>query len=165
MVELEAKHFPLVLLDLGGSERTPEELRSVFVGFQEVNRLARAERKRWVLVATTDSPPNAVERKIIAEESNKFSKEDHALTLTSVLVIPNGIIRSVVTAISWMLRSTAPIAAAPTISAAVDLAVDRLRSNGFALPQLQAEHAKRWFLRKESIPRLRTAAGDGKGAR
>ena len=165
MVELEAKHFPLVLLDLGGSGRTPDELRNVFAGFQEVNRRARAEARRWVLVAVTESPPNAVERKIIADESNKFSKEDHALTVAAVLVIPNGIIRSVVTAISWMLRAMAPLAAAPTTSTAVDMAVARLRSIGLDVPQQQADQAKRWFLRKESIPKLHRAAEDGRGAR
>jgi hypothetical protein len=162
VISLEAKHFPLVLLDLGGSERTPDELRGVFAGFREVNKRATAEGKRWVLVAVTDSPPNALERKIISEESGKYSAADHALTLAAVLVIPNSVIRAVVTALTWMMPKMAPLASAATTSAAVDVAVERLRGIGIDCPAELSEPAKQWFRRNESTPRLRKAAGGGK---
>jgi hypothetical protein len=164
VVEFEAKYFPLVLLDLGGSDRNPEELRGAFARFHEVNARAKAEGTRWVLVAVTDTPPSAIERKVIAEESNKFSKEDHALTVAAVLVIPNGIIRAMVTAIGWMTR-TAPMAAAPTTSDAVDLAVERLRGFGLDCAQQQADGAKGWFLRNVSAPKERRVVGGGSRAR
>jgi hypothetical protein len=166
VIALEAKHFPLVLLDLGGSERSPDELRDVFAGFREVNRRATAEGKRWVLVAVTDTPPSAIERKIISEESGKFSAADHALTLAAVLVIPNGVIRAVVTALTWMIPKMAPLASAATTSAAVDLAVERLRAIGIDCPTELTDPAKQWFLRNEAMPQPREAAGGGRrGAR
>jgi hypothetical protein len=165
MVHLEAKHFPLVLLDLGGDGRTPDDLRGVFASFREVNGRAAAERKRWALIAVTDTPPNAVERKVISDESNKFSPAEHALTVAAVLVIPNGIIRSVITALGWMIPKMAPLASAPTTSAAVDLAVERLRAIGLDCQPRDVDQAKRWFLRNESAPKLRIAAGGGKGER
>ena len=164
MVQLETKHFPLVLLDLGGSDRTPDEVRGMFAGFHPIHRRARAEGKRWALVAVTQSPPNAVERKILAEEANKFPKEDQALIAVMVLVIPDSIIRSVVTALSWMMRVTTPLVAAPTSSAAVDVAVERLRAIGLDVPQPEVAQAKRWFLHNASMAKLRVAGG-GKGPR
>jgi hypothetical protein len=161
VVEFETRHFPLVLLDLGGSDRKPDELRAVFGRFREVNERARAEGKRWVLIAATDSVPNAIERKVIAEETNKVSKEDHALTLVAVLVVPNAIIRSALTAIGWMTRTTAPMTAAPSPSAAVDVAVERLRAIGIECSQQRAERAKAWFLRKAPAPTESRVAGDG----
>jgi hypothetical protein len=165
VVRLEVGHFPLVLLDLGDSERTPDEFREAFAHFHEANRRAKAEGKRWVLVAVTDSPPNAIERKIIAEESNKFSPEDQRLCAASVLVIPNSIIRSVVTALSWMMQNMSPLVPAPTTAAAVDVAVERLRAIGIDCTVEEAGHAKRWFQQKESMTNLRASPGGKKAAR
>jgi hypothetical protein len=165
MVQLEAKHFPLVLLDLGGTGRTPDDLRGVFASFRAVNDRATTERRRWALIAVTDTPPNAIERKVISDESNKFSPAEHALTVAAVLVIPNGIIRSVITALSWMIPKMAPLASAPTTSAAVDLAVDRLRAIGLDCAPGNVDQAKRWFLRNESAPKLRIVAGGENGER
>jgi hypothetical protein len=165
VVRLEVKHFPLVLLDLGDSDRAPDEFREAFAHFHEVNRRAKAEGKRWVLVAATDSPPSAIERKIIAEESNKFSREDQKLCAASVLVIPNGIIRSIVTALSWMIPNMAPLVPAPTTDAGVDVAVERLRAIGIEYPKGEAHSAKRWFERSESMTKLRTSRGGIKAAR
>jgi hypothetical protein len=165
VVRLEVGHFPLVLLDLGGSERTPDEFREAFAHFHEANRRAKAEGKRWVLVAVTDGPPNAVERKIIAEESNKFSPADQKLCAASVLVIPNSIIRSVVTALSWMIASMAPLVPAPTTAAAVDVAVERLRAIGVHCSAEEAGLAKRWFQQNESMTNLRASTGGKNAAR
>jgi hypothetical protein len=165
VVRLEVGHFPLVLLDLGGSERTPDEFREAFAQFHDVNRRARAEGKRWILVAVTESPPNAIERKIIAEESNKFSPDDQKLCAASVLVIPNGIIRSVVTALGWMIHTMSPLVPAPTTAAAVDVAVERLRTLGIDCSAEEAGHARRWFQQNESMTNLRASAGGKKAAR
>jgi hypothetical protein len=132
---------------------------------REVNRRASAERKRWALIAATDTPPNAIERKVISDESNKFSPAEHALTVAAVLVIPNGIIRSVITALSWMIPKMAPLASAATTGAAVDFAVERLRAVGLDCKREDVDQAKRWFLRNESIRKLRSVAGEGTEAR
>jgi hypothetical protein len=150
---------------LGGSDRTPDEFRQAFAHFHDANRRARAEGKRWVLVAVTESPPNAIERKVIAEESNKFSPEDQKLCAASVLVIPNSIIRSVVTALGWMMQTMSPLVPAPTTAAAVDVAVERLRAIGIDCTAEEAGHAKRWFQQNESMTNLRVSTGGKKAAR
>ncbi len=155
MIALEAGHFPLVLLDMGGAGRKPEEVRGMFAVFHEAKRRAMAEKVRWTLVAVTEDVPNALERKIIAEESKKFSPSDIEYCAASVLVIPNGIVRAAMTALSWMNTRMAPLAAAPTTSAAVDIAVERLRVVGTFCPELEAIRAKQWFQRNESNPRVR----------
>jgi hypothetical protein len=164
VVQLEAKYFPLVLLYLGGSGRTPEELRGALARFREVHQRAWTEGRRWILVAATDTLPDAVERKIIAEESNKFAKHDVAGCVATVLVISNSLIRSLVTAISWMTRNISPFAVAPTSSEAVDVAVERLRAAGIDCSPQEAQQARRWFRTHESTLELR-AAGGGKGRR
>jgi hypothetical protein len=64
-----------------------------------------------------------------------------------------------------MIPKMAPLASAPTTSAAVDLAVERLRDVGLDCAPGNVDQAKRWFLRNESAPRLRSVAGVGKGER
>ena len=147
MIELEAGTFPLVLLDMGRAGRKPEEVRGMFFFFHDAKRRAIAEKVHWVLVAVTADVPHAVERKIIAEESNTFSASDLEYCAASVLVIPNGIVRAAMTALSWMNTKMAPLAAAPTTSAAVDIAVERLRAVGTFCPNLVAVRAKQWFQR------------------
>lgn len=158
MIAVESKHFPLVLLEMG-VERTPDEIRAMFVDFREVNRKAAAAMSRWVLVAATDGVPNALERKIIADESNKFSKSDHAACGASVLVISNGLVRQVVTFLQWLIPALSPLATAPTTDAAIDVAVERLRSMGIDLPGDLAEGARQWFRRGSRMPFRAAARG------
>ena len=76
-IALEITHFPILLLDMGRAGRTPEDFRAMFDGFRQANRRAIAENTRWVLVATTQEVPTAVERKMIVDESNTFSRSEH----------------------------------------------------------------------------------------
>ncbi len=155
-----------MLLDLGGADRKPDELRGVFASFREVNRRAADEGARWALIAATDAPPNAGERKVISDESNTFTPEEHALTVAAVLVIPNGMIRAAITALGWMIPKMAPLVPAPTTSAAVDIAVERLRAIGLRCASDDVEQSKRWFLRHEfASKRQSVPPAASKGAR
>ncbi len=164
VIELHAAHFPLLLLDLGGAGRTREDFHAAFAGFHEANRRARETGKRWVLIAATEKAPDAVERRIIAEEAKRFPPPDRTLCAVTVLVIPNAVIRSIVTAVGWLVQ-LGSVAAAPTTSAAVDLAIEHLRKLGYDCPKDTAESASQWFRRNERVPGRQTATGGSRGER
>jgi hypothetical protein len=153
VVQLEDAHFPLVLLDLGRAERSPEEVRAIFDGFHTIRRRCIAERVRWILVATAEDMPTAVERKILVDESNKLTRAEHELCVACVAAIPNGFVRGIITLLGWMVPNVRPVAAAPTTDLAVDMAVDRLREVGIEVPLEQAARAADWFHRERSSTR------------
>jgi hypothetical protein len=157
VVELNAAHYPLLLLDLGGADRTPEDFRAAFAGFHDANRRARETRKHWVLVATTAKPPDAVERRLIAEQAKRFEAPDRKLCALTVIVIANPILRSIATAIGWMVN-LGSVATAPTPSAAVDLAIEHLRKLGTECPRGTAARASQWFRRNEWAPAARRSS-------
>jgi hypothetical protein len=146
-VQLEVAYFPLVLLDLGRAERTPDEVRGIFDAFGTIRRRCVDESVRWVLVATTEDMPSAVERKILIDESNKLTRPEHELCVACVAVIPNGFVRGIITVLGWMVPNVSPLAAAPTTDAAIEIAVDRLRDAGIDVPGSHASEAAGWFHR------------------
>jgi hypothetical protein len=150
VVQLEVAHFPLVLLDMGRAERAQEEVRAIFDDFRAVRRRCVDECTRWVLVATTEAMPNAVERKILADESNKLTRAEHELCVACVAAVPNGFVRGIITMLGWMVPNVSPLAAAPTTDAAVAMAVDRLRDAGIDVPVSHATQAAEWFRRWRS---------------
>jgi hypothetical protein len=164
-IVVEVHYFPLVLLDLGGVGRTPEDFRAMFDGFRSANRRAIAEKTRWVLVATTNVMPTAVERKMIIDESNTFSRDEHRLVETAVLVIPNGFVRGAITLFSWMIQHLCPLAAAATTDAAVEMAAERVRKLGGDYPAERVAQAAHWFRQHDSMSRLRGAGSKIGGAR
>jgi hypothetical protein len=157
VIAIDVQHFPLVLLDMGRSRRTPEDLRGMFDAFREANARTASDGRRWVLVAVTEEVPSAVERKTIIEESNKFSAKERECSAGSVLVISNAIVRAAVTALTWMIPNLS-FMAAPTTDVAVQLAVERLRALHIDHPEDLAGRAAQWFRRSESSSSLRRAA-------
>jgi hypothetical protein len=150
VVQVEIAHFPLVLLDMGRAERSPDEVRAIFDAFRTIRERCIAERVRWILVATTDDMPTAVERKILIDESNKLTRAEHQLCVGCVAAIPNGFVRGIITVLGWMVPNVSPVSAAPTTDAAIDMAVDRLRAAGIAVPLERAARASEWFYRDKS---------------
>jgi hypothetical protein len=146
-VHLEVAHFPLVLLDMGGEERTLDEVRGIFDGFRAIRRRCVDESTRWVLVATSEAMPNAVERKILVDESNKLTPAEHHLCVACVAAVPNGFVRGIITLLGWMVPNVSPLAAAPTTEAAVGIAIDRLREAGVEVSVSHAMQAAEWFHR------------------
>jgi hypothetical protein len=83
---------------------------------------------------------------------------DRALCALTVIVISSPIIRSIATAIGWMVN-LGSVATAPTTSAAVDLALEHLRKLGTECPKGTGTRASQWFRRNEGAPSPRGAAG------
>jgi hypothetical protein len=152
VIAIDIEHFPLVLLDLGHAGRTPEEFRGMFAAFRDANQRAVKENGRYVLVAVTEAAPIAAERRIIVDESNRFSAAEYKLVAGVVLVIQNSIVRGAVTALGWMIPHIPPLEAAPTTGAAVKVAVARLEAQGVAYPPELAQSASRWFEQRRPSP-------------
>lgn len=146
-IALDVTHFPLVLLDMGRVGRPPDDLHAMFESFRAIRQRCAAERTRWILVATAEDMPTAVERKILIEESNKLSRAEHELCAACVAVISNGFVRGMITLLGWMIPNVSPLVAAPNTDAAVEMAVDRIRKLGIPYPAELGERAARWFRR------------------
>jgi hypothetical protein len=130
--------------------------------FRAADRRALAENARWVLAATL---PDGDRRKIIVDESNKFSKGEHQLCAPAVRVVPQGFVRGMITVFNWMVANLVPFAVAPTTDAAVDVAVDRLRKLGVQYPLELAQQASKWFHRNAPSLGLRAATARSGAAR
>jgi hypothetical protein len=146
MIAFSADEYPLVLLDMGGADRSEDDVRRMFASFHDVNARARTSKTRYVLVAMTRQTPNAHERRIIAEEANRFSAEDRKLCPTAVLVVQSSLVRGVVTALGWLMPSFGSIIeVAPSADRAIAIASARLKAMGIALAADQERRAVRWF--------------------
>jgi hypothetical protein len=146
MIAFSMDEYPLVLFDLGGADRTPSELRDAFARFRNVNQRARGTNARYVIIAITRLTPTAQERRIIAEEANRFSAADRALCACAVIVVQNSLIRGVMTALGWLMPSfRSIIELAPSTGRAVEIAAGRLQGLGTPLGADQLVRVKQWF--------------------
>jgi hypothetical protein len=159
VIAVDPAYFPLLLLDMGHAGRTAGDFDRMFEAFRAANQRARAEGKRYVLVAVTRDVPNPGERKMIVDRSNQFTADDHKLVGGVVLVIQNSIIRGAVTVLGWMIPRMGRFEAVSTTDEAVDLAAASVRKLGMDCPNVLADRAKLWFRRNETKPLARRAAG------
>jgi hypothetical protein len=146
MIAFSAEDYPLVLLNMGGADRTEDDLRRMFASFHGVNAHARTSKTRYVVVAMTRQSPNAQERRIIADEANRFSAQDRALCSTAILIVQSSLVRGVVTALGWLMPSFGSIIeVAPDAGRAIELASVRLKAQGALLEGERARRVARWF--------------------
>jgi hypothetical protein len=146
MIAFSMDEYPLVLLDMGGSDRSVDDVRRLIAGFGTVNARARQTKTRYVVVGRTQQHPTAQERRAIAEEANRFSAEDRALCETAVIVVPNSVIRGVMTALGWLMPSFgAIIELSPSTDRAVEQALARMRAMGQEADVEKGRRAVRWF--------------------
>jgi hypothetical protein len=146
MIAFSMDEYPLVLLDMGGADRTTGDIRRLFAGFQTVNNRARSTNSRYVIIGMTRLTPTAQERRVIAEEANRFSPADRALCACAVIVVQNGLVRGVMTALGWLMPSFRTIIElAPNSGRAVDIAANRLHALGTPISAQQVGRVKQWF--------------------
>lgn len=144
-------YFPIVLLDMGGPDRTEADFLVMFEALHQANLRAMREKMRYALIAMTAKNPNAAERKLIAELSNKVSAEERSNTLVSVCIVSNPFIRGTLTALSWLIPELLPtVVPAATIEAAVELAVLHLNKHGIPHNRGNADLATRWLRARAS---------------
>jgi hypothetical protein len=162
MIAFSMDEYPLVLFDMGGADRTATEIRDAFAGFRNVNNRARGTNSRYVIIAMTRLTPTAQERRVIAEEANRFSPADRALCACAVIIVQNGLVRGVMTALGWMMPSfRSIIELAPSTGRAVELAASRLQALGTPMSEEQIRRAQKWFGDSERGGSIRPAGTAG----
>jgi hypothetical protein len=139
-------YFPIVLLDLGGGDRTEADFRAMFEALHQANLRAEREKTRYALVAITSKNTNAAERKLIAAYANKVSRAERRNTLVSVCVISNSFIHGSLTALGWLIPELLPtIVPAASSDAAVEIAESYLSKHGVPHDRGDADLAARWL--------------------
>jgi hypothetical protein len=162
MIAFSMDEYPLVLLDMGGADRTTEDIRAFFAGFHNVNDRARATKSRYVIIGMTRLTPTAQERRVIAEEANRFSPGDRTLCAGAIIVVQNSLVRGVMTALGWLMPSfRSIIELAPNTGRAVEIAADRLRAMGTPLSGVQIGRVQKWFAETSRAPSIRPAGTGG----
>jgi hypothetical protein len=148
VIATEADYYPLVLLDMGQQGRSEDDFARMFESFRKVNERATKDTTRHVLVGVTYAPLSAKERKMVALQSNTFSRREFALWSCVVLVIQNHAIRGMVTALGWMIPNIPRIETAASTDLAVPLAAAQLRKQGIDYPADRVQAALEWFRRQ-----------------
>jgi hypothetical protein len=156
MIRIHTDCYPFVLLHLGAAPRSADALRLAFGEIHEINVRAQRTGTRHVIIAMAHDYPNAGERKLIAECSNGLAPWEIALCVMSVVVIPNGLMRGALTALSWLIPNMAPLDSAATSDRAIELAGRHLRKHGIAYDRGDADAAARWLRdRQRAVPEKR----------
>jgi hypothetical protein len=162
MIAFSMAEYPLVLFDMGGGDRTPTQLRAAFAGFRNVNDRARGTNSRYVIIAITRLTPTAQERRIIAEEANRFSAADRALCACAVIVVQNSLVRGVMTALGWLMPSfRSIIELVPSTGRAVEVAASRLQALGTPIGAEQIARVTQWFGDRDRTGSMRPSGTGG----
>jgi hypothetical protein len=154
-VVVATEYFPFVLLDMGGAERTDEDLRRMFAELHAIKVQAMRSETRCVLIATTKKSPSASERKLIAANTNHVSMVERSYTLVTVCIITNPLVRGAVTALCWLVPGLLPtVAFASTGDAAVQIAASHLTQNAVPFKKSAMEGAAAWLRGRVATPSL-----------
>jgi hypothetical protein len=153
MIAVCLDYCPFVLLDLGDANRTEADFHAMFASLRESHARARKANTRHVLVGVAPVTPNARERKVIATGSNQVSAADRALFVSSVVVVPNPIIRGAVTALGWLVPGLPPFECVATAAHAVPAAAALLRKHGIPFREEDVPRAAVWLTQPGTRPR------------
>lgn len=98
---------------------------------------ARDERTRIVLITDTFATerPSPMARKRIIDRTEAQPADVRALTIESLIVIENPVIRGVVTALAWVYPKMAESKNVGSLALALEGSIDALRNAGIAAPK------------------------------
>ena len=101
-------------------------------------REAWAEKARypvaWVVDLRGIMSATALQRRIFSEHLERFEHHDIAYNRGSALIVPNAMIRGIVTAVFWLKKPRFPNECFPTREEAVTWALERLGFRGARRP-------------------------------
>jgi hypothetical protein len=158
-VVVDSRHWPVVFATWF-DEPTERLVRSYFDNHAKLLERARANREPFVLVTDTfaTKQPSAKARKLIADLTNAQPAYAATLTIGSIIVIENAILRGVVTALRWILPRMADSESIATIGAAVDRSLQILDRSAISRPSgLSAQSYRRPPPHAAEGPRSRSA--------
>jgi hypothetical protein len=154
-------HFPFVLLDMGRSGRTDEDFERFFATSKVIRERAKREKTRYVMIAMSQALLDARERKLVADYARTLPPEHTAGYVGCVLILPNGVMRGIITALTWLIPRLPPLAAVRAPDEAVRAAADLLRKHDIAYSPEQAAGAAKWLHARVAAAVPRALAGGG----
>jgi hypothetical protein len=143
-IHVTSEYFPLVLLDLGATDRSEEEFRGMFAALHEANVRAMREKTWTVLIVSSPKVPSAGERKIIAELSNRVPIEERR-KLVAIGIISNPLLRGTITAFHWLIPGLPSLLAAADADEAVGMAAKVLTKRAIDFDEANVDRAARWL--------------------
>jgi hypothetical protein len=149
MIAVSLDYYPFVLLDLGGPDRNEEDFRRMFAALHAANERALRAKSRHVLVGVAQASPSARERQLIARLSNQVPPAERACFVASVLVVPNAMLRGVLTALGWLVPGLPAFVCVETRAEAVPAAAQCLRKHSIDFNAGDMHLASRWMTRTE----------------
>jgi hypothetical protein len=141
---VHSEYFPLVLLDLGATDRGEDDFRGMFAALHEANVRAMREKTWTVLIVSSSKVPSAGERKIIAEFSNRVPVEERR-KLVAIGIISNPLLRGTITAFQWLIPGLPSLLAAADADDAVGIAARVLTKQGIDFDQANVALAAKWL--------------------
>ncbi len=147
MITVSIDHFPFVLLDMGATPRTEQDILSLFTAFDEVAKRAERDATRYVILATTRDTMSAGERQMLAKNANRISRKTMDLCLAGICIFPRStrLLRGVLTALSWLIPVVPPLLSVTTVKEGNDLAQAVLRKHSVRFPAEGPVACARWL--------------------
>ncbi len=134
-IVVDTQHWPVVFATWFG-DPTEAAVTRYFEVHDTLFVRARKERKPFVLVtdAAHAHRPSPKVRKLIADKTNAQPSDAAELTLGSIIVVENTLIRGVVTALTWILPRLKDSQTVGSIEDAVDVALRMLDDRRLVRP-------------------------------
>ncbi len=135
-VVLDTQYWPVVVTTWFG-EANEAAVRRFFTE-HDARVFARAQRERTPFVLVSDAAhaerPSAKVRKLLADRTSAQSKDLEDLTLGSIIVVENALIRGAVTAMSWILPRMKDMVVVGDIGTAINRALEMLDARRMVRP-------------------------------
>ena len=137
-IVLDTQYWPVIITTWFG-EANEAAITRFFVE-NDARVFARAQRERTPVVLISDAAhaerPSAKVRKVLADKTSSQSKDVEDLTLGSIIVVENALIRGAVTAMSWILPRMKDMIVVGDIATAIDRALELLDDRRIVRPPM-----------------------------
>jgi hypothetical protein len=135
-VTVDVALWPLVIVTFRDSP-TDAALERMFQVYEECYR--RAEPFHIINDGIrVRSAPAPRQRQLIAARAREHEPMSRAWVIGSVTVVPNALLRGIVTAITWLAPPVYPLSVRATMEEALDIAFERLTARGIPItPELR----------------------------
>ncbi|APR87806.1 hypothetical protein A7982_13155 [Minicystis rosea] len=162
MIIVNQDYYPFVLQSYPLSSNTESDYRAMMDAMAKVAQRAIERDTYHVVLTLGGAEMSAAERKYVASLLETWPKHYMDRTVGSFVVVPNAIVRGVITALRWMAPKLVNVETVATIDDAVLAGKQALfRTKGIALEQPLLNAARRWL---EAEVRRRNQTSSALGA-
>jgi len=130
-IAVDTRLWPLLLITFRGSPEDADWER-MFASYEECYRRAEPFHiiNDGVGIRSTPSPR---QRQLVATKAREHEAMSKAWVVGSATVVPNAVLRGIVTAITWLAPPVYALSLCATLPEAVDIAFGRLRARGIPI--------------------------------